>query len=121
MSKHVVRRRTLNAGEIEEFLSELNNNNNENHNPNVVNNNYVNDNKNITINKNDNIDNDDSMENMIRKFSKLSYSPNNVYFHTSPNDYTCDIARNIHTTTGMIIIIIVIIKIIIIIIIYNRL
>jgi len=101
------RRKTLNAGEIEEFLSELNSNNNsENYNPNIVNNNSNNNNSNSNIdNKNtkpnhDNIDND-SMENMIRKFSKLAYSPNNVYFHTNTDDFTTTIARKMHITTGI--------------------
>jgi len=101
------RRKTLNAGEIEEFLSELNSNNSENYNPNIVNNNNNNntnsnnDNKNTKPNHdNDNIDND-SMENMIRKFSKLAYSPNNAYFHTNTDDFTTTIARKMHITTGI--------------------
>ena len=104
------RRKTLNAGEIEEFLSELNSNNSENYNPNIVNNNNNtnsnNDNKNnsntiIKPNHDNNNDNNDSMENMIRKFSKLTYSPNNVYFHTNTDDYTTTIARKMHITTGI--------------------
>ena len=98
------RRKTLNAGEIEEFLSELNSNNSENYNPNIVNNtntNSNNDNKNTKLNHdNDNIDND-IIENMIRKFSKLAYITNNAYFHTNTDDFTTTIARKMHITTGI--------------------
>jgi len=102
------RRKTLNAGEIEEFLSELNSNsnndvNNENTNPNV---NDSNKNNNIIIKKCtdkltdnliDNINNNgnNTMENMIRKFCKIAYNSNNDYININ-NEYTNDIAKNIH-------------------------
>jgi hypothetical protein len=101
------RRKTLNAGEIEEFLSELNTNS-ENCNPNIVyssNSNSSSDSK-VTNCNNDSNDNgynsNDSMETMIRKFCSYTYSPNNSHVHTSTSHYTCDIARSIHSTTGII-------------------
>ena len=99
------RRKTLNAGEIEDFLSELNS---ENCNPNIVHSSV--DSKTNNINKcndyrNDNIgyNSNDSMETMIRKFCSYAYSPNNTHVNTSTSHYTCDFARNIHSTTGIII------------------
>lgn len=97
------RRKTLNAGEIEEFLSELNSNN-ENSNPNV---NDFNDssNKNISlencnhfITDNSN-DDDDTMEDLIRKFCKNTYNSNNDYIKIN-NQNAIDIAKKMHINTN---------------------
>ena len=99
------RRKTLNAGEIEEFLCELNSNSNdvngENINPNVNDSNVNNkstvikkSNNGISNNNND----DDTMENMIRKFCKNMFSNTNDCISIN-NEYATEIAKKIHINT----------------------